>query len=522
MPAPRFITSESQIGAPGVYVQENAPAVPVRGQRNRLVALVGQCVRGPSGKAVSCPNYQRFLDVFGDRDRNTKGGTIMGHVWKALQGKRWGRIYVARVVADDAVAASFTLETAAGGGGTAVLRVDAANPGTWGNDVMIRVYAATNADANAFNLAVKLYGKVKVYENIKISAGFDNTNSVIGNDDATLITLTKLADGRPVNHAAGVDGADADGYVNLGETVAAFTSVAGTEGTIADTDYTAANGPMEIVDAIAGVNACAVVGNSSADIRDKAEELAGATSQRVWYICMDDEDDLYSDAITERASRSGDRLSLWFNHVYITDPITREEVVEEPYVFVLSIISQTDPDVHPGEFDNAVLTRSARRVAFELANGVRDALNAGGVSFMLRDLDGAGNDVILPGNALTCDFAINNKDLDGRYMKDFILDALAKRLQGDLFKGNTPANRASRASAISSFLDNLARNDRYIMRDEESGKPLYEYTNNSSVNSLAENATGLQRELLIARLIPKNLQIVLQATIGVDATISEQ
>ena len=521
MPAPRYIVTESQMGAPGVYVLENAPAVPIRGQRNRVAGFVGQCVRGPVGKIVICDTYQRFLDVFGSRDKNTNGGSIIGHVWKALQGKRWGRIAVARAAAAAAVKASFTAETAAGGAGTAVLLVEAANPGTWGNDVMFRVYAATNADANYFNLAVKLYGKVTVYENITIFSTNDNTNQVIGNDDATLIRLSKLAAGRPVNHASTVDGADADGYVNLGESVAAFTSVAGTDGAIADTDYTAAGNAMDLLDGYVGVHACAVAGRSNTAIKTKIAALAGATSQKVWFACPDSETVTASAAVTERGTFTTDRMSYWFNHVYITDPVTREEIVEEPFLFPMSIVSQTDPDVHVGDYDNAVLTRSARRVYADLLSGTRDTLFNGGVSFMLRDLDTGGNEVIIPGHAVTCDFKINNKDLDGRYMKDFILDALAQRLKGDQFKGNTPANRSARAAAVSGFLNGLAQSERYIMKDEQSGKPLFEYTNNSSVNTLAENAQGKQRELLIARLIPKNIQILLQATIGVDATVSE-
>lgn len=521
MPQVRFITSDSQMGAPGVYVKEDAPAVPVRGQRNRVIGFAGTCVRGPTGKLVECATYQRFLDVFGDRDRNTKGGTIMGQVWKALQGKRWGRLYVARVAADDAVKASFTFETAAAGGGTPVLRVDAANVGIWGNDVSINIYDATNGDANYFNLAVKLYGKVKVYENITIAGSADNTNSVIGTNDATLIRLAKIANGRPVTHAATVDGADADGYVNLGEVVGAFTSVAGTEGTLANTDYTVTDGPMEMLNNARGIHACAVVGNSAAAIKTKVETLSATSAQRVWYVCPDDEDVTFDDAVTERAGISSDRISYWFNHPYITDPITGEEIVEEPFVVVMSIISQTDPDVHPGDFDNAVLTKALRRVTFELGDTTRDALDAGGVSFIHRDQDQNGNDVIIPGNALTCDFAVNNQDLDARYMKDFVLDALAQRLRGDHFKGNTPANRAARASACSSFLNVLAKSERYIQTSED-GVPQYQYVNDMSVNSEDEQAEGIQRELLIARLIPKNKKILLQATIGVDATISEQ
>jgi len=110
MPQPRFITSDSQMVAPGVYVKENAPAVPVRGQRNRVIGLAGQCVRGPVNKKVTCSTYQRFVDVFGGRDRNVNGGPVMGHIWAALQGYRWGKLEIVRVAASDAVAASFTLE----------------------------------------------------------------------------------------------------------------------------------------------------------------------------------------------------------------------------------------------------------------------------------------------------------------------------------------------------------------------------------------------------------------------------
>src|SRR5690606_27136158 len=122
----------------------------------------------------------------------------------------------------------------------------------------------------------------------------------------------------------------------------------------------------------------------------------------------------------------------------------------------------------------------------------------GGVSFLFHDLDQNGHDVIIPGNALTCDFAVNNRDLDGRYMKDFIIDALANRLRGDQFKGNTNANRAARASACSAFLDNLARTERYVMMSED-GVPQYQYVNNLTVNTLDDQAAGLQKELCIVR-----------------------
>lgn len=522
MPAPRYITSDSQMIAPGVYVKENAPAVPIRGQRNRVVGFVGQCVRGPVGKAVICTSYKRFLAVFGDRDKNTRGGAVIGHVWKALQGKRWGRMVIVRAAAAAAIKASFTLESAAGGAGTAILRVDAANVGTWGNDVGIKVSAATNGDANYFNLSVRLYGVVTTYQNLTTQAtGQDNTNSVIGNDDATLIRVTKLADGRPVNNAPSTDGADVDGYVKLGQTVAAYTSVAGTDGSIADTDYTAADGPIDVLNGSVGVHCCAVVGRSNTVIKTSVATYAANAVQRVWYVCPDSETTTLSSAGTERATFNNGRLSYWFNHEYIIDPLTKEEIVQEPFVLPMSIMSQTDPDIHVGDIDNVAYSKASRRVYSEMDATDRDTATTSGLSFLLHDQDQNSNDVIIPGNAVTCDFADNNRELDGRYMKDFILDALAQRLRGDQFKGNTPSNRAQRAAACSSFLSDLARKERYVLKNEK-GVAQFQYVNDSSVNVSADQANGNQQELCIVQLIPKNIRILLNATIGTNATITEQ
>lgn len=519
MPQPRFILSESEIGAPGVYVQEQAPASPIRGQRRRVAGFVGQCVRGPVDRAVKITGYKRFLDVFGGRDKGANGGTILGHVWKALQSKRWGSFWVVRAAAAAAVAASFTYESAAGGAGTQLLRVDAANAGTWGNDVKAKILTATNGDANYFNLAVSLYGVVKLYQNITIQTGLDNTAVVLGTDDANLVKLTKLASGRPVSSAAAVDGADSNGYITLGQTVAGFTSVLGTDGSIADTDYTATNRAIDALNNTRGVHACGVVGRSNSALKTKIAAII--KNQKVWYVCPTDETISIATATTERATLSSDKISYWFNHVTFSDPITGETIYEEPFVGVMQMITQSDPDAHPGDSDYSQLWNYVIGVYGALSDSDRDALDLAGISYMNQDLDDKGNTVFVPGNALTCDFAVNNRDLDGRYMKDFILDAIAGRLRGDQFKGNTKENRARRASSVAGFLTTLARNGRYIQKDEDTGKPQFSYKNDKSVNSDADVQAGKQTDKLIAQLIPKNKIILLNVEIGVDATVSE-
>lgn len=517
MSAPRFITSEAQLGAPGVYVIEQAPAIPTRGQRRRVAGFVGECVRGPVNKPVLCSSYQRFLDVFGGRDRNG-GGPILGKVWKSLQNKRWGQFYVVRAAAAAAVAASYTLETTVGGAGTAIVRIDAAAVGAAGNDIQWKVLAATNGDNNYFNLAIKLYGKVTLYQNLSCVDPIDNTRTVIKADDANLVILTKLASGRPYNSIPGTDGADAtNGYTFLGQTVAGFTSVVGSDGSIADADFTAAGKGIITLNSVTGVHACAVSGRSNSAIKTAIKALT--INQKVWYVCPDDETVSQANAITERATFNTDKISYWFNHAQNIDPITRELIWEEPFLSVMSTITQTDPDVHPGDYDNASYFQYIQSLYNTLGDPDRDALDAGGVSFLNTDLDASGNQIIIPGNALTCDFATNNQDLDGRYMKDFILNAIALRLRGDQFKGNTKEKRAARAASVSGFLTTLARSDRYVARDEDTGAPLFTYFNNKNVNTVSDQQHGLQRDKLVCTLIPKNKIIELKAEIGVDATV---
>jgi hypothetical protein len=523
MPEISYITSPSQMDAPGVYVYERAPAVPIRGQRNRVVGFGGQCVRGPIGRAVEITSYKRFEAVFGGRDKNSNGGTVVGHIWRALQGKRWGKLQIVRIAAAAAVKASFTHEDAAGGGGVAIIRVDAANPGTWANDVGTKVTDASNGDADYFDLLVRLYGVVTRYPNINVQTGIDNTNQVIGTDDATLIRVVKLASGRPINNAASTDGADADGFVLLGQVVGSYASVAGTDGSIADADYTstAATGPIPILNKKKGIHACAIVGRSNSAVRGAIVTASATTAQRVWFMCDNDETVSQATAIATRAAINSQRISFWWNHVYLTDPITLEEIAEEPFLAPMCIISQTDPDIHVADFDNAVYTKWARRCYNELDRSDRGALDTGGVSFMWQDEDATGNVAILPGNGLTCSFTNNDKQLDARYMKDFILDAIAKALIGSMFKGNTPEARAERCGAVTSFLSDLARSQRYVQRNEQ-GVPQFKYVNDGSVNVPADQQAGDQAELAIVQLIPKNLRILLNAVIGTDATVTEQ
>lgn len=522
MPAPRFqVSTADSFGAPGVYIQQKAVTAPLRGIFRGTSGFVGRCVRGPVNKLVYCDTYQRFIDVFGKRDYGINGGAVVGDVWWDLQGKSFGKFYVIRAAAAAAVAASFTAETAAGGGGTAVLTISARNVGLHGNNILWKVLAASNGITTSFNLSIKLYDNVWLFENISINNTDDNTAIVIGTDDATPIILTKVANGRPINNAATVDGADANGYTALGQTVASFTSVAGTDGSIADADFTVGGGPMEIMNSARGIDTKKVSGRSNTAIKTKIFALAPTANLSAWAICPDTSSVTYTTWVTELANYRHRAIFPVFNHPYYIDPVTTAETVGDPAAHLMGVLSQIEYDVHPGVADTAELNNQITRLQYELDDPTRDALDAAGTTFLNRDVDPDNNDVFLFGNGRTADLTVNNSQVDGERSKMYLIMGLATRMRGDQNKPNTATARAKRKGAFDGWLTELAEAERFVDKDQTTGLPSFSVTNNDQVNTQTDRAAGIQRDLVRITLIPKNLYLQLQVEAGTDVVITD-
>lgn len=515
MPAPRFVTSDN-FGAPGVYIREVTPTAPVRGVINNTVALVGACVKGPIGRGVEITGYGRFVEVFGERDYGA-GGAIVGKVWEFLLNKPMGKLIVFRAAAAAAVKASFTLESAAGGAGTQLLRVDASSVGAWGNSVRWKVAAATDANANHFNLEIRWLNRRKLYENLDISAtGNDNTLVVLGDDDGNLITLTKLADGRPNNSSAGVDGADSEGFTLLGQVVAGYTAVAGADGSIADSDFTGTNGPIEQANGYKGVGICAVAGRSNTAIKTKINTMAAAANDRLWLVCPDSSATSIATAKTERATMPNKRLVYCLNHTTTLDPSTAVKITVEPHSWMASDLSQTDPDVHPGDADNRDRKAGIIGLTLEgLTAADYDDLDLNGISALERDEEGKFTWV----SGITTDPTSANKQIDLRRSKDFLIAGISQRLKSSVYKGNTRSRRANDRNAVTGFLSGLAKQERFIAVDDN-GIPQVSVQNELDVNTEADRAAGIQKMLVRAKTIPKNLVVNLVVSIGPDVSIS--
>lgn len=505
-----FTTNPAEFSRlPGLYVSERLPAGFIRGVDLGTVGMAGKCVRGPL-TPVLITSSGRFTEIYGGRDYGS-GGNLIGEVWKALLNKPFGTLVVRRVAAADAVKASFTDETAAGGGGTAVLTVRASSVGLWGNNVKYKIEDATDGDADHFNLTVSYLGEEVLYENLDISAAnVDNMAAAVGTDDARFVDLVKVADGRPVNTAASTDGADADGWIALGQTgVAGFTGVAGSEGTLAVTDY---NSGMDDLAVYPGVGVCLVpeaVTGSAATFHSNLVTLASKVSDRIFLTWAQAHGQAVATEVTQvgtQITTRSDRIVWCYNSPYTLDPETSSEVQTAPHVWMASILSQIDVDVHAGSFETVALLAGITRVTnTSLSRPDLITLQDAGICQLERTTDG-----FQFRSAVTTDLTAGKTELARRRACDYLQLSAASRLRYYVKRKNTPTNRASAAAELVAFSEDLRSRER-VVEDYE--------IDQESVNNSTQRGRGEEHILWRVRLIGHILALVLETDISTGTII---
>lgn len=506
MTAPLFTTNDADVTQlEGVYIKETLPPATVRETSLNTVGVFGPTLKGPVGTPINITSEARFIDVFGGGYLN---GVQINKVWTSLLNKGFSNLYVARVAASAATKASFTPESAAGGGGTAVMRIDASSVGSWGNSLKWKVSAATNAVSSSFDLTIQdtITGKTWLYRNIDIVNG-DNTATVIGTDDARPIDLVKLASTRPINSAASTDGADANGFISLGQTVASYTSVAGTDGSVADADYFGAGKGLNLLDTLKGVALVYCAEYTSATLKAAIKTSAAASSDRMFLIGAADQSTSVSTAVSDVATYRGDRLIYCYNHAYTLDPVIGGEVLTRPESWMAAVLANTDVDIHPGENDTKAFLAGITRISNpSLTRQDYVNLKAAGISALEIDL---GDPVFVSG--VVTDLTPGKTEIARRRMADFLQLSAAFALRFHVKKKNTLQRRTAIAATLKGWLSGL----------KFAGRVVEDFLIDMDIlNSPTDRANGIQRILMRVKLVPHMLSVVLTTEIGTGVTIT--
>jgi len=506
MPGIRYTTSLD--GAAGVRVDEVTPPAVVVGVQQQTPLIVGECVKGPVDEPVLITGVQQFLNVFGGRD-TVSGGTFTGLIWRALLNKTMTAFYAVRAAAAAAAAATVELLD----GATPVLQVDASSVGAWGNGITVDVVAATDGDANKVDVIARWRkgqeatagGREERFRNISITAGNDNTAAALAavssDGNLLLITLTKLADGVP-------------------DPIAAAALTTGSDGSIADTDFTATGRALEVAATVKDAVYRHVSGRSNTAVKAKIVTLAGTANSGDWLIGPDNSAVTAADWITEvNALARSDRFIATFNHPRTLDGATAEIIEAEPMDWMSNILSQTPINISPASVDSVRYTRGiASLVQGNLSDEDYDSLGNASITAMEFDPD-YGFKFVEGCNALLEDGTARRR-ITRRQLTDFILANLAKRAKADTEKPNDQLLRDERAAAYESFLRGL-QNERFGVEAQAGGTDGFR-VDLESLNTPEQRALGIQKDLVRVKLIPDTRILQLVGEVGSTVTFAEE
>ena len=487
----KAITADSQATPGRLYIKKRTSRTQLALAARRKVSCTGQAPRGPL-TPVLVDNDKRLRDIFGEYD------ATLGKIHVSFMEKELYPAWVQRACAAAAVAASDNLADAVP---ATIATVTASSPGTWANACTYDILAATDGVANHWNfLFHDSNGKDWLVENLDTTAGNNNLALKVGDDPAVPFVLAKVADGRPINVSA-----------------QALNTVAGTDGAIADTDFTGTGKTLETLAAHPEVKAVFVAERSNATIKAKMKTLANASSDRRFIICADASTTSSAAAITDSADYRSERVIYAWNHPIIVNPITGVKQTVEPCSFRAALISQTDPWIHAGDFDNSALV-----------GGMVDLTNPGVTDADLDALVAAGISPLHKNAALPSGFgffADVTTSLAGERqsatiaIQDYLVSLGAPAVLPNLNKPNTVERRLAHKLALEDISEREWRAghgvDNYVDDDgiEDETRGGYE-VDIDSVNNATDRSNNIERVLWRCRIFGHMTTLIMEHEMG--------
>jgi hypothetical protein len=249
-------------------------------------------------------------------------------------------------ITTDIVATGFAISGMSGGvtysASTAIARIDATSVGEWANGatgygITYDVATASDAIGTHWDLVIHFGGKATRYANLNTSGSSDNLSSVVGSASTNLIALTKLAPGRPSNVTGASLASGSDGTADSGDYIDALDAAANYPG-------------IDIV----CVCERAVDGAGQILLNHEIARLAPLhpmTNFITWAGIYTAPGDESTADITTQANNI-----IWSSNTSKTRDAKAGDLVEGgSHLDMAAVLSQTAPDIDPGDEDNIPL-----------------------------------------------------------------------------------------------------------------------------------------------------------------------
>lgn len=435
-------------GRPGVYISERLLPAPiaVTGTANAAGAVIGAFAQGPEEITIVTSWYD-FVKKFGGYNNAYKATFGVGSFFQ----NGGSELYVRRVLADDAVAASESIVPATGV--TTVGTIAAKNRGEDGNNLRFEFSAA---NGGLWNLAIYREGGVSATDSL------DSNDVLVEN-----FTNLELADDLSSDYIETI--------VNLNSQLVEVTI---TDGTIAPStsrvpltggdngaapaaaDYTAVIDEFSAIDrplVMFAPEINNILGSANGKtVHDALISWAAANNN---FVVVDTPANLnVADAVTYASGlTSSSYAAVYYPHVYISDPLGRSASALRkigPAGAVAGLYIQTDKQAGP--FKAPAGTRATLRGALSLEKAFTtaelDTLNSASSPVnAIRNLPGSG--VVSMGARTLLQDGTANKYVNMRRSLIYLRKSLNDLTQFALFENNDEALWARLRTVINVFLN---------------------------------------------------------------------
>lgn len=436
---PVFISSTSVARQHGVYALERKPPSVIRPIGAAVTAMVEQFPWGPDQTPTDVADTNTLIQTFAPFGMSHTGAGYMSALYKS-----WPFLKVARVTGSTGAAKSTA--TVNKTGPTAMLTLTLKYNGAAGNSVTATTSAASDGDANHFNLTVTVTSTTGTttdfIQNLNYSGvGADSTPDL--SSCLLLGSITKTAAGVPL--------------------LQSWTFAGGSDGTITAADYVGTQGSAnrgialfegdQTVDFVitgdpgntfrATVNAGLV---AHADYLTDRQAIINGNSGLA-----------QSAAITDVASYRSKRaiyVDVW---AYVKNDIDGTDTLVPPAPFFASVAANLSPSTSPAWKSATVKALMSKISKLEVLRGAAAPTGtAAGICTLIKELQGG----------FTFEAAVNtNYPIDpstGSYkrtrMGHYMAKSITQSLRESVDAPNVPSVQNDEIQAVKQFLDQLVRN----------------------------------------------------------------
>lgn len=460
----------------GVIVTEKNPPPTVVSAGTNNCVLIAQFERGPANDPQLISSISELQSVFGNNP--IYGGN------KALRLKRWSNLYVTRVVAAGAVAATWTQTVSS----KDLITITAKYKGVYGNAIKVTITDGTTSNTKKFTFQEG--ETTEVYDNVIAEGKTDEQLNEIFKT-STLVVVT---------------GAHATDEV---EDVANQALTTGIDGSPAATDYKTA------IEA-SNVNVSGKIfftDDQSAGVKANLANFVKTEGSGQCIVGPEDLDVTVASAITDYQTVSDNQGRVLY--AYNPPRLNVEGVIveESPVFLAASVLNLTPPHISPAAASTVNYTQGAVGVKFNLSRANLILLERAGIMAFENDQDLGVK--IVSGVTANPQFSVLR-----RRMSDFYINSVANYLKYYTNEPNSMLNRASIKAAIKNFDQQLVFNG-VLPGDSEVADGLAFSVRTEGLTSSSEMAEGILKIEIKRRLFATARFIVLIATISESVVVEE-